>query len=273
MKKIYFIGIAICVFLAATMPAYASTLIVPANDVAKTQAKISANAPIEQDATGQWIASPPGLEKITLIDYANGYTKVVGATKPRAPLANYALLGKGVKWRNLPVRYVINPSNLFGFSETQISETISLATQEWDSNTSALLFDGSYAFDVTANWDDTNRDDRNEISFGNYPEHGVIAITSIWGYFGGPLNSRQIVEFDVLFDNDFFWGNADVNLAVMDFQNIATHELGHGFGLDDLYYAGAMEETMYGYSTEGETKKRTLNAGDIAGIQAIYGGI
>jgi hypothetical protein len=76
-----------------------------------------------------------------------------------------------------------------------------------------------------------------------------------------------------MFDNDFIWGNADINPAVMDFLNIAVHEIGHGFGLDDLYTLGAMQETMYGYSTEGETKKRTLNTGDIAGIQAMYGGI
>jgi hypothetical protein len=28
---------------------------------------------------------------------------------------------------------------------------------------------------------------------------------------------------------------------------------------------------MYGYSQEGETKKRTLDQADITGIQALYG--
>lgn len=57
----------------------------------------------------------------------------------------------------------------------------------------------------------------------------------------------------------------------MDLQNIATHELGHGFGLADLYESNASEETMYGYSTEGEIKKRSLYSGDIAGIHDLYG--
>jgi len=57
----------------------------------------------------------------------------------------------------------------------------------------------------------------------------------------------------------------------MDLQNIATHELGHGVGLGDLYITACSEETMYGYSNYGETKKRTLNAGDIMGIQKLYG--
>jgi len=31
------------------------------------------------------------------------------------------------------------------------------------------------------------------------------------------------------------------------------------------------EETMYRFATEGETKKRTLNTGDITGIKKLYG--
>ena len=51
----------------------------------------------------------------------------------------------------------------------------------------------------------------------------------------------------------------------MDFLNIATHEIGHAVAMDhpsDL----CTEETMYAYADYGETKKRTLNAGDITGI-------
>jgi predicted Zn-dependent protease len=57
----------------------------------------------------------------------------------------------------------------------------------------------------------------------------------------------------------------------MDLQNIATHELGHGLGLNDLYESAASEETMYGYSTYGEMSKRSLFIGDIAGIHDLYG--
>lgn len=84
--------------------------------------------------------------------------------------------------------------------------------------------------------------------------------------------TREIVEFDVLFDTNYDWGDATVDPTVMDLQNIATHEIGHGVGLDDIYESACSEVTMYGYSTSGETKKRTLEAPDITGVQKLYGG-
>jgi len=56
----------------------------------------------------------------------------------------------------------------------------------------------------------------------------------------------------------------------MDFENIATHELGHSVGLDDLYDERSSEQTMYGYASYGETKKRTLEDGDINGVYQLY---
>jgi hypothetical protein len=47
--------------------------------------------------------------------------------------------------------------------------------------------------------------------------------------------------------------------------------VGAARGLADLHDSVATEETMYDYSMEGESKKRTLNTGDIAGVQELYG--
>lgn len=179
-------------------------------------------------------------------------------------------LGKGVKWKDLPVNYVIDPDNPQGLSQEFITDAIYKAAEEWDAHTSAELF-GSYSIDHEASWDDTAPDGKNELLFGDYPEEGVIAVTVVWGYFQGPPKDRKIIEFDVLFDNDYVWGDATANPNVMDLQNIATHELGHGIGLDDLYDTACSEETMYGYSDYGEIKKRTLNNGDITGLQELYG--
>jgi hypothetical protein len=58
---------------------------------------------------------------------------------------------------------------------------------------------------------------------------------------------------------------------VFDVENIATHEIGHVVGLADLYQSRYNLLTMYGYSGALETFKRSLEPGDTAGTQALYG--
>ncbi|KKK59217.1 hypothetical protein LCGC14_3036600 [marine sediment metagenome] len=65
-------------------------------------------------------------------------------------------------------------------------------------------------------------------------------------------------------------GDANVSgNSVMDYQNIATHEFGHSLGLGHPENT-CTEETMYAYASNGETKKRTLEAGDITGVNKLY---
>ncbi len=191
------------------------------------------------------------LDSITFIHYKDGKIKPIDQNG-KAPTC-YKLMG--VKWKSLSINYVISPS----VDKNAIID----GNNEWDSHTSATLFDG-YTVDSSANFDDS-ADGRNEYSLGNYPQSGVIAVTRTWY----TRFSKAIVEYDVMFDSDFAWGNGDP--AKMDWQNIATHETGHGIGLSDLYNSACSSQTMYGYSTEGETIKRTLESGDIAGLQKMYG--
>ena len=256
MKKIL-LAILIGVVVLGLSGIATAGMLIPANEKAKDKARIT----------------PPGLEKIAFIHYKKGYGKPPwaggGKNKPKESKC-YEFLGRGVEWKELPVDYVIDPDNEDGLSEEFVINAMFLGAEEWDDHTNADLF-GSYTVDYNASWDSDAPDGRNELLFGDYPQDGVIAVAIVWGYFTGPPNSRKIVEFDILFDTDFTWGNATVDSTVMDLQNIATHELGHGAGLGDLYDTVCAEETMYGYSSEGETKKRDLNAGDITGIQRLYG--
>lgn len=212
------------------------------------------------------------LEKVVFIHHRKDYVKPPWAGGPGGPGEEeegyYKLLG--AKWKKTPVDYVIDPDNTYGLTATFITGAISASTEEWDSWTSTDLF-GSYTTDYSASWDSDAPDGRNELLFGDYDKEGVIAVCIVWGYFRGASGKGEIIEFDILFDTDYTWGNATVNPDVMDLQNIATHELGHGVGLADLYDEKAFEETMYGYSYKGDIKKRDLYFGDIAGIQELYG--
>jgi len=163
----------------------------------------------------------------------------------------------GIHWASneLPVTYVVDDGLDFGVIETSF--------EIWDDETVTEIFFEGLSGDVTAGF----LDDTNALSYGNYPDAGVIAVTYIWYY----PDTGEIVEVDTLFDTDYIWGDATVNPEVMDLRNIATHEFGHWLVLLDLYNRPARKQTMYGYSTYGETIKRTLESGDIAGIQEVYG--
>lgn len=188
-----------------------------------------------------------------------------GNQKPAKATTCYKLLG--VKWRVLPQDYVIHPN-----VNNTVPGAIQASVYTWDAATSKQLF-GASTVDSTANWDGQTPDGRNEYSFGDYSQNGVIAVTVIWS--GIPLGGgrRQIVEYDVMFDTDFAWGDATASSStpVMDLENISTHETGHGLGLNDIYTASCSAVTMYGYSSEGDIAKRTLETPDILGLQKMYG--
>ena len=174
-----------------------------------------------------------------------------------------------LKWGELSVSYVINPTNPDELSEVFVASAISAGVEKWDNWTGAELFNDSYEIDNTATYG--IQDYVNAIAWDDYPTVGVIGVTTIWY---SPA-TKTIVEFDVMFDIDWPWGDATnpETPDVMDLQNIAIHELGHGVGLADVYDEACSAVTMYGYSDYGETQKRTLADPDIIGIQALYGGL
>jgi len=249
MKKI---KIAILFVIAIlTISSVAGSMLIPVADRGKERGRAPENSPVIDD---DWV-----LQKATFVHYAtSAYTP-----KERAAPSCYKLLG--VTWKSFPVSYVINPSNPDGLSEEFVTTAISTSAETWDAATAKELFNDAYSVNYEVNYG--SQDFVNAIAFGDYPNDGVIAVTTIWYIPRG----KQIVEFDVLFNTRFDWGDATADSTVMDLQNIATHEIGHGAGLNDIYQTACSEVTMYGYSAYGETKKRTLEQPDITGIQKIYG--
>lgn len=210
------------------------------------------------------------LEKVTFIHFKKDNAPAMPNWAKGKPggTSCYAFLSKGAKWKTTEP-YLTNPSNSDSLSETFVQAAVGAGVAEWETFGGNIF--GSGSIDYNASYNNGSLDGKNTASFGLYDNPNVIAVTTVWGYFSGPPQTREIIEWDLLFnDASFAFGDATVNPALMDLQNIATHELGHSAGLADLYNT-CIEETMYGYSDFGETKKRTLNTGDIQGIQKLYG--
>lgn len=180
----------------------------------------------------------------------------------------YTHLAKGAKWKTAE-QYLVDATNTEGMSDAFVLAAMDAGVSAWNDEVSGDIF-GSLGTGVVDGIDLVSTDGKNEVLFGSIAEPGVIAMSITWGIFGGPPRGRELVEWDAIYDqDDFEWGDATVNPALMDLQNVATHEVGHSAGMGHPADT-CLEETMYRFSTQGETKRRSLEAGDIAGIVKLY---
>lgn len=192
-----------------------------------------------------------------------------GSSKKPGGSTCYAFLASGARWKTTEP-YLINTANANGISSTFVASSFARGIEEWDKYVSFDLFGLGVETADTLTAETVSPDGLNETFFSSIDDPGVIAVTTTWGTYGGPPQNRKLVEWDMVFDDsDFVWGDAVLNPALMDFENIAVHELGHAAGLGHPSDS-CTQETMYRYASNGETKKRDLNAGDIQGIQKLY---
>jgi len=200
------------------------------------------------------------VEGYAFIDYKKGFAKPpsVGAKGTTC----YGFLAKGAKWKSTEPYVVAQDVDV---------EATTRDLETWDSQVLFEIFGDRDITSIVDGADTISPDQKNEIMFGDIQNSGAIAVAIVWGIFSGPPSVRELVEYDVVFDNaDYTWGDATSNPLVMDFENIATHEFGHATGMADLYTSQCSEQTMYGYANYGEINKRTLEAGDIKGVQELY---
>ena len=174
----------------------------------------------------------------------------------------FSLFAKGAKWKTTEPYITSNEEgNEINLALTETS------LNSWDSEVSFNIF-GTGSSGVTDGADDVNPDGKNEVMFENLGTTNTIAYTIVWGRFSGPPRFRELVEWDAVFNSDYNWSETG-EANRMDFQNIATHEFGHALGLGHPEDT-CTEETMYAYASSGETNKRSLEAGDVSGINELY---
>lgn len=227
-------------------------------------------------------AVDPGSGKVVegyaIIRYRDSYAKPpwAGGNKPGGGTKCYGHLSKNAKWKSLEL-WLVNPDNASGLSSGFVFNNLTDDIDKWEDAADGVM-DGTIieiigsgsSVSTTLVADFTSPDGDNEVYFADVAQSGAIAITVVWGIFSGPPPQRELLEWDQVYDDvDYNWSSSGQS-GMMDFENIATHELGHSIGMADLYETTCSEVTMYGYADYGETNKSTLEADDITGVFKLY---
>lgn len=226
-------------------------------------------------------SSPSNDTVATTISSDGNYSSSLeGKRRSPPPLVSFStdscfgVYALGAKWRTTE-NYYVNANNVQGLGSAFVYTTVTNAINTWNNAIASYSngfkpYGSRIATSIAPNTDSTNG--KNEWGFGSIAESGVIAFTNVWGVFSGPEDSRQLFEWDQLYDQfDYPWGDGSADSNLMDLLQICVHEMGHASGLTDQYDASCSEQTMFGYATKGESKKRSLNSGDINGICTLYG--
>jgi len=267
--------IAVLAFPAVALDRQVGTLATPGVQKQLVLPPSADNSPVISLGEAQDPQTGEMVEGLAIIHYKKGFVRGGSAKPPKNQC--YGFLASGAKWK-LVEPWLMNPANTRSLDESTTFANFSDGVLRWEDAADGNIGTGpgvdilglGSSTSAALEADQVAPDGQNEAYFGSIADNGTIAVTIVWGIFSGPTFQRKLVEWDMIFDQaDYDWSLLG-EAGKMDFGNIAVHELGHAFGLADLYNTSCQEETMYGYADFGETKKRDLNTGDIQGINTLY---
>jgi hypothetical protein len=168
------------------------------------------------------------------------------------------------------------PDNSHGITESEVFDGIDADVAAWEDAADGVPYDGNAVElwgdgTVVGDQPDQNTmDERNTVQF-LVDDPMYLAWAYVWWSKG---KRGEMLECDVGFNDDIGdddWGHAGPdNPDVYDFRSVLIHELGHCFGMKDMYQNRCAEVTMYGYSGVGETHHRDLEPDDVRGISGLY---
>ncbi len=191
--------------------------------------------------TGAWLA----LLCLGLSGAAGAYSIQYAGSKP-------------VKWNASSSSFQVNTANMPGGALDSIKEAMNTWSQ------AGASFSVSYAGSSSSH-DFGNLDGTNLIDHGKLDSNDTVA----YCYYWYDTKTGYLKDTDIRLNSALSWATSGDG-GSYDVQNVVTHELGHSLTLLDLYDQGDAEKTMYGITSKGETKKRTLDDDDKNGIRTLY---
>ncbi len=209
-----------------------------------------------------------GLITVYHLDYAsppiqNEHEKPVDTSCGEADV--YSKMG--YQWTTFPLLYTINTANLAaGVNRASAKAAVIRAFKTWDEaeHPIGLLFK-----------EGTSSTAKIKVKWSRIDGVGKTAAMAATTY---EQSSKKATKTTITFDTGDKWGVYGSAIPcvssgkVNDIENIVAHEIGHLLGLGHTGTEnGNKPATMYPYILfPGETDKRTLTAGEQAGIKAIY---
>jgi len=274
-KKLIAFNTIISVFLStgvvlATPPTFQTVTVAPAgHQISIPEQALQVADNVFDLGVGSDPVSGDPIQGYAIVHYKRGTAgKSAASHQNGGSTTCYTYIARNIKWKSVE-NWVVNPagSNL---DDAGVLSVVTNGIAKWEDAADGVV-GNSVGYNILGGGALTSDslaagtyNLTNEVEFALLSE-GTIAVTYVWYN----LFTKAFVEWDQIYNTFYPWSLSGAANA-MDFDDIATHELGHSVGMGDLYKSTCLEETMFGYADYGETKKRDLNTGDIAGVNKLY---
>ncbi|HLE96645.1 MAG TPA: matrixin family metalloprotease [Candidatus Thermoplasmatota archaeon] len=169
-----------------------------------------------------------------------------------------------------PWTYTYDTTNPFGFSQSAVNSAWSSSSTVWEAATSPAtnIFDGFVNGGTGANSGTYDSFVLAEFRLLGGQLRNAVGVQ--WAWQGSGADAGKIIHTDAAYNTRYAFAlGAEANKY--DLQSVASHEMGHGYGLGHSNTAASSAcLTLYPYATLNAIHGRTLGDGDLTSIQNRY---
>jgi hypothetical protein len=196
--------------------------------------------------------------------------------------SSYDLTGYRWNQNNPQIQLYLNPTDMPRsptMTDDLARDAIAAAANTWDNAVAQNLFIDTNTVIVDYNKavnnpSATTMDGYNVNGWWDFSGTNTLGLSSWWynpdSVVGG---YKSILESDIWYAKDKSWSTTGTGSAI-DFQTVATHELGHSIGMGDLYTLPNGDPRKSDYAqimNSYDAPQWTLGNGDRTGAQKLYG--